>query len=145
MFRYLLFKRRSQKQKWRIINSVVCSPQAAKLVPPFGIEGVAWSAQRIPTAVNFGFLDRSSIFLQIAPQLYSWGWVNPVPGPLLLRKSGSAGNWTRDLWTYSQEHWPLDHSGGHYKIYFNKRICSCLQVVVNDYMAELLSLAIFGI
>jgi hypothetical protein len=24
----------------------------------FRIEGVAWSAQRIPTAVNLGFLDR---------------------------------------------------------------------------------------
>jgi hypothetical protein len=26
------------------------------------IEGVAWSAQRIPTAVNLGFLDRSRTF-----------------------------------------------------------------------------------
>jgi hypothetical protein len=24
---------------------------------PLRVEGVAWSAQRIPTAVNFGFLD----------------------------------------------------------------------------------------
>jgi hypothetical protein len=31
--------------------------------------------------------------------------VDPVPDPLLLRKSGSAGNRTRDLW-------PLDHRGG---------------------------------
>jgi hypothetical protein len=28
-------------------------------------------------------------------QLYSRGWVDPVPDPLLLRKSGSAGNRTR--------------------------------------------------
>jgi hypothetical protein len=27
--------------------------------------------------------------------------VGPVPDPLLLRKSGSAGNQTRDLWTAS--------------------------------------------
>jgi hypothetical protein len=38
--------------------------------------------------------------------------VFPVPGPLLLRKSGSAGNRTRDLWICSQELWPLDHRGG---------------------------------
>jgi hypothetical protein len=35
--------------------------------------GVAWSAQRIPTAVNFCFLDRSRYFLEIASQLYSRG------------------------------------------------------------------------
>jgi hypothetical protein len=29
--------------------------------------------------------------------------VDPVPDPLLLRKSGSAGNLTRDLWICSQE------------------------------------------
>jgi hypothetical protein len=33
----------------------------------------------------------------VAPQLSSRGWVDPVPDPLLLRKSGSA------------ELWPLDH------------------------------------
>jgi hypothetical protein len=38
------------------------------------IEGVAWSAQRIPTAVNFGFLDRSRYFsIQVAPQISSRG------------------------------------------------------------------------
>jgi hypothetical protein len=38
--------------------------------------------------------------------------VDPVPDPLLLRKSGSAWNRTRDLWICSQELWPLDHRGG---------------------------------
>jgi hypothetical protein len=38
--------------------------------------------------------------------------VDPVPDPLLLRKSGSAGNRTRDFWVSSQELWPLDHKGG---------------------------------
>jgi hypothetical protein len=43
-----------------------------------------------------GFLDRSRyFFFQVAPQLYSRGWVDPIPDPLLLRKSGSAGNRTR--------------------------------------------------
>jgi hypothetical protein len=35
--------------------------------------------------------------------------VGPVSDPLLLRKSGSAGNRIRDLWICSQELWPLDH------------------------------------
>jgi hypothetical protein len=35
--------------------------------------------------------------------------VNPVPDPLLLRKSGSAVNRTWDIWICSQELWPLDH------------------------------------
>jgi hypothetical protein len=42
-----------------------------------------------------GFLDRSRyFFFQVAPQLYSRGWVDPVPDPLLLRKCGSGGNRT---------------------------------------------------
>jgi hypothetical protein len=36
--------------------------------------GVGWSAQRIPTAVNLGFLDRSRYFsIQVTPQLSSRG------------------------------------------------------------------------
>jgi hypothetical protein len=38
--------------------------------------------------------------------------VDPVPDPLLLRKSGSAGDRTRDFWVCSQELWPLDHRDG---------------------------------
>jgi hypothetical protein len=38
------------------------------------VEGVAWSAQRIHTVVNLGFLDRSRYFFtQAAPQLASRG------------------------------------------------------------------------
>jgi hypothetical protein len=43
--------------------------------------------------------------------------VGPVPDPLLLRKFGSAGNRTRNLWVSSQELRPLDHSGGVQKPY----------------------------
>jgi len=35
--------------------------------------------------------------------------VDPVPDPLLLRKSGSAGDRNRDLCICSQKLWPLDH------------------------------------
>jgi hypothetical protein len=75
------------------------------------VEGVAWSAQRIPTADNLGFPDRSRyFFFQVTPQLSSRGWVDHVPDPLLLRKSGRAGNRTPDLWTCGQKLWPLDES-----------------------------------
>jgi hypothetical protein len=80
---------------------------SAKLVPTFADRRCrAWSTQRISTAVNLHFLDP-----ELAPQLFSRGWVDPVPDPLLLRKSGSAVNRTRDLWICSQELWLLDHRG----------------------------------
>jgi hypothetical protein len=49
-----------------------------------------------PYCRNYDFLDRSRyFFFQVAPQLYSRGWVDPVPDPVLLSKSGSAGNRTQ--------------------------------------------------
>jgi hypothetical protein len=58
-----------------------------------------------------GFLDRSLYyFFQVAPPLCSRGWVDPVPDPLLLRKSGSDENRSRDLWICSPELWPVDHT-----------------------------------
>jgi hypothetical protein len=51
-------------------------------------------------------------FFQIAPQLYSRGWVYHVPDPLFPRKSRIAWNLTRDLWICSQELGPLNHRGG---------------------------------
>jgi hypothetical protein len=43
------------------------------------IKGATWSARRIPTAV---FSVEPLLFYQVAPQLYSRGWVDPVPDPL---------------------------------------------------------------
>jgi hypothetical protein len=43
------------------------------------------------------------VVLEIAPQLSPRGRVDPVPDPLLLKKSGSAWNRTRDIWICSQE------------------------------------------
>jgi hypothetical protein len=77
------------------------------------IEGVVWSAQWIPMTVNLDFLDTEPLFFpSSSSSLYSQGWVDPVPDPLLHRKSGSAGNRTRDLWICSQELWLLDHRRG---------------------------------
>jgi hypothetical protein len=81
---------------------------------PFADEGC-----RVVSATDLhghilSFLDWSRhYFFQVAPQLYQWGWVDPVPDPLLLRKSGSAGNRTWYLWICSQELWPLDHRDSH--------------------------------
>jgi hypothetical protein len=60
-----------------------------------------------------GFLDQSRyFFFQVGPRLYWRCWVDPVLDPPLLRKSGSAGNRTRDFWICSQELWSLDLRGG---------------------------------
>jgi hypothetical protein len=65
-----------------------------------------------------GFLDRSRyFFFPVAPQLCSRGWVDPISDPQLHRKSGSAGNRTRDLCICSQERWPLDYRL-HDQVYF---------------------------
>jgi hypothetical protein len=48
-----------------------------------------------PYGRNLVFLDRRHVFFQAAPQLYSRDSVAYVPDPLLLRKSGSAGNRNR--------------------------------------------------
>jgi hypothetical protein len=110
-------------------NSVVLSPQAnytdwatatcrQNLVPTFVDRGVS-RCQRggSPTVVNLSFLDGSSYFsfnwLLIYPHMV---WVDPVEGSLLLRKSSSAGNRTRDLWVSSQELWLLDHRSGHHLV-----------------------------
>jgi hypothetical protein len=66
---------------------------SAKLVPVFSDR-----VYHVVSVTNsyggiLGFLDRSRyFFFQVAPQLYSGGWVDPVPDPLLLRKSGSVKN-----------------------------------------------------
>jgi hypothetical protein len=68
---------------------------------------------KLPQPLISIFYTRSSYFsIQVAPQLQPRGCVELVPDPLLLRKSGSAGNRTRDLYICSQELWSLDHRGG---------------------------------
>jgi hypothetical protein len=49
------------------------------------IEGATWSAWRIPTAeFSVFYTGAATFFFQVAPQLHSWGWVGPIPDPLLL-------------------------------------------------------------
>jgi hypothetical protein len=47
------------------------------------IESATWSAWRIPTAVFSVSRQEPLLFYQVAPQLYSRGWVHPIPDPLL--------------------------------------------------------------
>jgi hypothetical protein len=77
----------------------------------WGYHHLLWvKGGHVVRAMDLGFLDQSHyFFIQVAPHLSSQGWVDPVPDPLLLRKSGSARNGTQDLWVCSQELWPLDH------------------------------------
>ena len=88
--------------------------RSAKLVPTFVNRGVS-RGQRNGFPRPLISVYRTWIatyFIQVAPQLTSRGWVHTVPDPLPLRKSGSAGNRTRDLCICSQKPWPLDHRGG---------------------------------
>jgi hypothetical protein len=69
---------------------------SAKWLPTFADRGCHVVSATDPYGRIVGFLDRSCYFFyQVAPQLYSRGWVDPVPDPLLLRRCGSAGNRTR--------------------------------------------------
>jgi hypothetical protein len=86
-------------------------PLLGEVVPTFADRGCRVVSATDPPDRILGFLDRSRYyFFQEAPQTYSRGWVDPVPDPLLLRKSESAGNRTQDLWICSQKLWPLDNS-----------------------------------
>jgi hypothetical protein len=69
---------------------------SAKLVPTSADTGCHVVSVTDPYGRILGFLDRSHyFFFQVDSQFYSRGWVDPVPEPLFLRKSGSAGNRTR--------------------------------------------------
>jgi hypothetical protein len=60
-----------------------------------------------------GFLDRSRyFFFQVALQLYSRGWVDQVPDPVLLRKSGSAGNRTQTTGSEEEKSHVLNTTSG---------------------------------
>jgi hypothetical protein len=72
--------------------------------PPLVSEVIAnFCGQRVPRGQRDGFLRPYSrisrqeppLVYQVAPQLYSRGWLDPVPDPLLFFSSGSAGNRTR--------------------------------------------------
>jgi hypothetical protein len=88
----------NHKTPWPETTSELYRPSdrwlSAKLVPTFADRGCHVVSVADPYSSTIAFLDHSSyFFFQVAPQLYSKGWVDPIPDPLLLTKSG---NWT---WT----------------------------------------------
>jgi hypothetical protein len=82
-------------REWTILTKSDCH-LLATLVPTFADRGCHVVSVTDSYGRNLSFLDRSRhFFFQIAPHLYSWGWVDPVPDPLLLSKSGCARNRTQ--------------------------------------------------
>jgi hypothetical protein len=89
-----------KKTQWPESASELYPPSdrrmSTKLVPTFADTGWHVVSVTDPCGRILGFLDRSRYFIfQVAPQLYSRGWVGLVLDPLLLRKCSSAGNRTR--------------------------------------------------
>jgi len=87
--------------------------RSATLVPTFADRGVSRGQRNGSPRPLISVYQTwiATYFIQVAPQLTSRGWVHPVPDPLPLIKSGSAGNQTRDLRICSQKPRPLDHRG----------------------------------
>jgi hypothetical protein len=97
--KFVPFSNKQKQAPWPESTSELCRPSdshlSAKLMPTFADRGVSRkSVRRIPYGRILGFLDRSRCFFsQVAPQLYSWCWVDN--DPLLLTKSGSVRKRTR--------------------------------------------------
>ena len=78
------------------------------------VQGALWLAKRLSLNLNFSFLNRISLLLnQIATQLSSRGWVDPVPDPILPEKflesnPGPLG-WQSDVLTTIPNRWSLIH------------------------------------
>jgi hypothetical protein len=86
---------------------------SAKLLPNFADRGCRVASATDSYGRILGFLDWSRYyFSQVAPHLYSRGWVDPVPDPQLLRKSGSAVNRTWTSGSVARNSWLLDHRVG---------------------------------
>jgi hypothetical protein len=89
--RLLILDYFTNKQQKMQTNSMSDHHLPAKLMATSADSGCCVVSTTDPYDRILGFLDRSSyFFFQEAPQLYSRGWEDPVPIPLLLRKSDSA-------------------------------------------------------
>jgi hypothetical protein len=93
------------------------------------IHSIISTIKKDPNGRSFRFSRPEPLLsFQLAPQLSSRGWVDPVANPLL-RKSGSAGNQTRDLCICSQDLWPLNHRGcpifNHLNVFMIYKLRSC--------------------
>jgi hypothetical protein len=93
------FKVAEGKTPWPESASELYRPSdhrlSTKLVPTFAKRRCHMVSVTDAYGRILGFLDRNRYFcFRVVPQLYSRGWVNAVPDPLLT-KSGSVGNRNR--------------------------------------------------
>jgi hypothetical protein len=98
-----------QQTPWPESASKLCRPSErrllVRLVRAFADGGCHVVSVTDPCYRVLGFLDRSCcFFFQVAPQLYSRGWVGPVPDPLPLGRCGGAGSRARGLWPLDRRH-----------------------------------------
>jgi hypothetical protein len=85
----------------------------AKKVPTFEDRGVSRGQRDVSLRPYWRFSRPKPLLLfQVAPQLYSQGWVDPVPRPTTTQKIWQRREPNPDLRICSQELWPLDHRGG---------------------------------
>jgi hypothetical protein len=93
LHKYLKLRGLSPRANYTDPATAACRPSYFQLLRIGGCRVVSATD---PRGRILGFIDRSRYyFFQAAPHLYSRGRVDPVSDPLLLRKSGSAGNRTR--------------------------------------------------
>jgi hypothetical protein len=96
-FLYILYFKRLILSVFLVGERIIPTERLpSNLVPTFADRLCRVFSATDPHGRILWFLDRSRYyFFQVASQLYSRGWMDPVPDPLLLRKSGSARNRTR--------------------------------------------------
>jgi hypothetical protein len=124
-----LYCQRTDEYSWSKLMNTLTKPRVYILVTTSPITSLSTNERsrrelKIPTARHLNFVTsprKQRGFLNDDDTIASSGVTITtslplaqyyVPDPLLLRKSGSTKNRTRDLWIYSQELWPLDHRGG---------------------------------
>jgi hypothetical protein len=78
----LLSTKKTKKTPWSESASELYRPSDLRLSASdrqlVRIEGATWSAWRIPPAVFSRFSRQEPLLYQVAPRLYSRGWVDPV-------------------------------------------------------------------
>jgi hypothetical protein len=125
-------------------HSVAFSPR--RTVPtdrPLIVEesSASFCGQRMSRVQRNRSLPEPLLFIQVAPQLSSRRWIDPVPNPPLLRKSASAGNSIRDLWLCSHKLWPLAYRGGQFhEILFVLYVHMPMDNLLNEITAKIISI-----
>jgi hypothetical protein len=75
-----------KKTPWFLVCMRAIPTERLLLISEVSASFNAWSAQQNPRAVNFGFLDRTRCFLEIAPQLSSRVLSGPHSRPITTPK-----------------------------------------------------------